>query len=56
MRTHYGAIPVVDLPLGATEDRVAGALDIERALVDGVAPSSLACSPAPIAAFSTSMR
>ncbi len=24
--------PVVDLPLGATEDRVAGALDIERAL------------------------
>ncbi|MEO3471044.1 magnesium chelatase ATPase subunit I [Roseomonas sp. CAU 1739] len=29
-------IPVVDLPLGATEDRVAGALDIERALVDGV--------------------
>lgn len=30
------AIPVVDLPLGATEDRVLGALDIERALVDGV--------------------
>jgi magnesium chelatase subunit I len=29
-------VPVVDLPLGATEDRVAGALDIERALVDGV--------------------
>jgi magnesium chelatase subunit I len=29
-------IPVVDLPLGATEDRVVGALDIERALVDGV--------------------
>ena len=28
--------PVVDLPLGATEDRVTGALDIERALVDGV--------------------
>jgi len=27
--------PVVDLPLGATEDRVTGALDIERALVDG---------------------
>ncbi len=26
------AAPVVDLPLGATEDRVAGALDIERAL------------------------
>lgn len=27
--------PVVDLPLGATEDRVTGALDIERALVNG---------------------
>ncbi|MCW8306818.1 magnesium chelatase ATPase subunit I [Acidiphilium sp. PA] len=29
-------IPVVDLPLGATEDRVVGALDLERALADGV--------------------
>ena len=28
-------IPVVDLPLGSTEDRVVGALDIERALVNG---------------------
>ncbi|MEL6966170.1 MAG: magnesium chelatase ATPase subunit I [Pseudomonadota bacterium] len=28
-------VPVVDLPLGATEDRVLGALDIERALVSG---------------------
>jgi magnesium chelatase subunit I len=28
-------VPVVDLPLGATEDRVVGALDLERALVDG---------------------
>jgi magnesium chelatase subunit I len=28
--------PVVDLPLGATEDRVVGALDIEQALVNGV--------------------
>ncbi|MEN0001798.1 MAG: ATP-binding protein, partial [Pseudomonadota bacterium] len=28
--------PVVDLPLGATEDRVCGALDLERALVAGV--------------------
>lgn len=27
--------PVVDLPLGATEDRVVGALDIERALIAG---------------------
>jgi magnesium chelatase subunit I len=29
------ADPVVDLPLGATEDRVIGALDLERALHDG---------------------
>ena len=29
------AVPVVDLPLGATEDRVAGALDLERALAKG---------------------
>lgn len=28
-------VPVVDLPLGATEDRVLGALDLERALVHG---------------------
>ncbi len=28
-------IPVVDLPLGATEDRVVGALDLERALAHG---------------------
>lgn len=28
--------PVVDLPLGVTEDRLLGALDLERALVDGV--------------------
>jgi magnesium chelatase subunit I len=29
-------VPVVDLPLGATEDRVVGALDLERALAHGV--------------------
>lgn len=28
-------VPVVDLPLGASEDRVVGALDLERALVHG---------------------
>ncbi|MFP4322430.1 MAG: magnesium chelatase ATPase subunit I [Anaerolineales bacterium] len=40
-----GLVPVVDLPLGATEDRVVGSLDVERALVDGVqafAPGLLA--------------
>jgi magnesium chelatase subunit I len=31
-----GLRPVVDLPLGTTEDRVCGTLDIERALVEGV--------------------
>ncbi|TVP74150.1 MAG: magnesium chelatase ATPase subunit I [Gemmatimonadales bacterium] len=29
-------VPMVDLPLGATEDRVVGTLDLERALSDGV--------------------
>ena len=33
--THAIPTPVVDLPLGASEDRVTGALDIERALVAG---------------------
>ncbi|MEO0410363.1 MAG: magnesium chelatase ATPase subunit I [Pseudomonadota bacterium] len=28
-------VPVVDLPLGATEDRVLGSMDIEKALIDG---------------------
>lgn len=31
-----GKVPVVDLPLGATEDRICGTLDIERALTAGV--------------------
>ena len=34
-KTSAITIPVVDLPLGSTEDRVVGALDIERALVNG---------------------
>ncbi|WP_292495481.1 magnesium chelatase ATPase subunit I [Methylobacterium sp.] len=32
---HAIPVPVVDLPLGATEDRVVGALDLERALTRG---------------------
>lgn len=36
LATERRSVPVVDLPLGATEDRVCGTLDIERALVDGV--------------------
>ncbi|MBL8304845.1 MAG: magnesium chelatase ATPase subunit I [Ideonella sp.] len=35
-KTHLVPVPVVDLPLGATEDRVVGALDLERALTAGV--------------------
>jgi magnesium chelatase subunit I len=34
-RTHLVPVPVVDLPLGATEDRVVGALDLEKALASG---------------------
>ena len=33
--THEIPTPVIDLPLGATEDRVTGALDIEKALTQG---------------------
>jgi magnesium chelatase subunit I len=29
-------VPVVDLPLGATEDRIVGALDLEKALSQGI--------------------
>jgi magnesium chelatase subunit I len=36
VKTHQIPVPVVDLPLGATEDRVVGALDLERALSQGV--------------------
>ncbi len=31
----WAVVPVVDLPLGATEDRIIGALDLERALTRG---------------------
>jgi magnesium chelatase subunit I len=34
-RAVVAPVPVVDLPLGATEDRVVGALDLERALTTG---------------------
>ena len=34
-KTRQIPMPVVDLPLGATEDRVIGALDLERALTQG---------------------
>jgi len=43
--THTVAVPVIDLPLGATEDRVVGALNLEKALAQGIkefAPGLLA--------------
>ena len=36
IKPRLAPVPVVDLPLGATEDRIVGALDLERALVHGV--------------------
>lgn len=47
LRAVSSPVPVVDLPLGATEDRVVGSVDVERALVDGVqafAPGLLAAA------------
>jgi magnesium chelatase subunit I len=35
LKVAHVPVPVVDLPLGATEDRVVGALDLERALARG---------------------
>ena len=36
IETDFIKIPMVDLPLGATEDRVCGTIDIEKALTEGV--------------------
>ena len=36
LNTELVKIPMIDLPLGATEDRICGTIDIERALVEGV--------------------
>ncbi|ACF11144.1 magnesium chelatase ATPase subunit I [Chlorobaculum parvum NCIB 8327] len=36
VKTEKIPVPVVDLPLGATEDRVCGTIDIEKALTSGV--------------------
>jgi len=36
LRTERQPVAVVDLPLGATEDRVVGALDLEKALSQGI--------------------
>jgi len=36
LATDFIKIPMIDLPLGATEDRVCGTIDIEKALTEGV--------------------
>jgi magnesium chelatase subunit I len=36
MPISYKKVPMVDLPLGATEDRVCGTIDIEKALTEGI--------------------
>ena len=36
LETEFIKIPMVDLPLGATEDRVCGTIDIEKALTEGI--------------------
>ena len=36
LRARKGSVPVVDLPLGATEDRIVGALNLEAALTQGL--------------------
>lgn len=36
LSTAFKKVPMVDLPLGATEDRVCGTIDIEKALTEGV--------------------
>ncbi len=36
LKSRQCAVPVIDLPLGVTEDRVIGALDLEKALAQGI--------------------
>lgn len=36
IETEFLKLPMVDLPLGATEDRVCGTIDIEKALTEGI--------------------
>ena len=36
LKTNFIKVPMVDLPLGATEDRVCGTIDIEKALTEGI--------------------
>ena len=49
-------VPVVDMPLGAAEDAVVGALNLEKALSARVRAFSRVCWHRQTAAFCTSMR
>ena len=49
-------INMVDLPLGATEDRVCGTIDIEKALTEGTKAFEPGSSPRRTAASCTSTR
>ena len=55
-KTHQIAVPVVDLPLGATEDRVVGALNLEAALARGEKRFEPGLLARPIEAISISTR
>ncbi|EUA34276.1 AAA domain family protein [Mycobacterium xenopi 3993] len=54
--SHGAESRLVELPIGATEDRVIGSLDLQRVLRDGEHAFSPGCWPAPTAACSTSTR
>ena len=36
LESSFKKVPMIDLPLGATEDRVCGTIDIEKALTEGI--------------------
>ncbi len=51
-----GGAPFVELPIGASEDRVVGTLDLAAALTGGEVRFSPGCSPRPTGGCSTSTR
>jgi Mg-chelatase subunit ChlI len=54
--TETRPVRLVELPVGATEDRVLGSLHLEKALSEGVTEYEPGCWPARTAASSTSTR
>ena len=49
-------VPMVEVPLGTTEDRICGTIDIEKALAEASRRTTPASWLAPTAACSTSTR